>query len=90
MEKSLYEYESCNLASINLAKFVKYDENGKPYFDWDEYAYVIQKVTKYLDNAIDVNKFPLPEIDHNTKLTRRIGVGNDGVSRCAVQAWNPV
>lgn len=79
-EEPLYEYESCNLASINLAKFVKYDEEGKPYFDWDEYAYVIQKVAKYLDNAIDVNRFPLPEIDHNTKLTRRIGVGMMGLA----------
>ena len=79
-EEPLYDYESCNLASINLAKFVKYDEEGKPYFDWDEYAYVIQKVAKYLDNAIDVNKFPLPEIDRNTKLTRRIGVGMMGLA----------
>ncbi|AMQ18839.1 vitamin B12-dependent ribonucleotide reductase [Thermococcus peptonophilus] len=79
-EEPLYEYESCNLASINLAKFVKYDDEGKPYFDWDEYAYVIQKVAKYLDNAIDVNKFPLPEIDRNTKLTRRIGVGMMGLA----------
>ncbi|WP_258083301.1 adenosylcobalamin-dependent ribonucleoside-diphosphate reductase [Thermococcus thermotolerans] len=79
-EEPLYDYESCNLASINLAKFVKYDEEGRPYFDWDEYAYVIQKVAKYLDNAIDVNKFPLPEIDHNTKLTRRIGVGMMGLA----------
>ncbi|NJE77299.1 adenosylcobalamin-dependent ribonucleoside-diphosphate reductase [Thermococcus sp. ES12] len=79
-EEPLYDYESCNLASINLAKFVKYDENGEPYFDWDEYAYVIQKVAKYLDNAIDVNKFPLPEIDRNTKLTRRIGVGIMGLA----------
>ena len=79
-EEPLYDYESCNLASINLAKFVKYDEEGQPYFDWDEYAYVIQKVAKYLDNAIDVNKFPLPEIDHNTKLTRRIGVGMMGLA----------
>ncbi|ASJ15358.1 adenosylcobalamin-dependent ribonucleoside-diphosphate reductase [Thermococcus radiotolerans] len=79
-EEPLYDYESCNLASINLAKFVKYDEEGKPYFDWDEYAYVIQKVAKYLDNAIDVNKFPLPEIDRNTKLTRRIGVGIMGLA----------
>lgn len=79
-EEPLYEYESCNLASINLAKFVKYDEEGRPYFDWDEYAYVIQRVAKYLDNAIDVNRFPLPEIDHNTKLTRRIGVGMMGLA----------
>ncbi|WP_297476049.1 adenosylcobalamin-dependent ribonucleoside-diphosphate reductase [Thermococcus sp.] len=79
-EEPLYDYESCNLASINLAKFVKYDEEGKPYFDWDEYAYVIQKVAKYLDNAIDVNKFPLPEIDLNTKLSRRIGVGMMGLA----------
>ncbi len=79
-EEPLYEYESCNLASINLAKFVKYDDEGKPYFDWDEYAYVIRKVAKYLDNAIDVNKFPLPEIDRNTKLTRRIGVGMMGLA----------
>jgi ribonucleoside-diphosphate reductase alpha chain len=79
-EEPLYDYESCNLASINLAKFVKYDEEEKPYFDWDEYAQVIMKVAKYLDNAIDVNKFPLPEIDHNTKLTRRIGVGMMGLA----------
>ncbi|EHR79716.1 response regulator SirA [Thermococcus litoralis DSM 5473] len=79
-EEPLYDYESCNLASINLAKFVKYDEEGKPYFDWDEYAQVIMKVAKYLDNAIDVNKFPLPEIDYNTKLTRRIGVGMMGLA----------
>ncbi|ASJ10293.1 ribonucleotide-diphosphate reductase subunit alpha [Thermococcus sp. P6] len=79
-EEPLYEYESCNLASINLAKFVKYDENGKPYFDWEEYARVIQRVAKYLDNAIDVNRFPLPEIDRNTKLTRRIGVGMMGLA----------
>ena len=79
-EEPLYEYESCNLASINLAKFVKYDDEGNPYFDWDEYAYVIQKVAKYLDNAIDVNRFPLPEIDLNTKLTRRIGVGMMGLA----------
>lgn len=79
-EEPLYDYESCNLASINLAKFVKYDEKGKPYFDWEDYARVIQKVAKYLDNSIDVNKFPLPEIDHNTKLTRRIGVGMMGLA----------
>lgn len=79
-EEPLYDYESCNLASINLAKFVKYDDEGKPYFDWDEYAEVIMKVAKYLDNAIDVNKFPLPEIDYNTKLTRRIGVGMMGLA----------
>ncbi|WP_297488755.1 adenosylcobalamin-dependent ribonucleoside-diphosphate reductase [Thermococcus sp.] len=79
-EEPLYDHESCNLASINLAKFVKYDDEGKPYFDWDEYAYVIRKVAKYLDNAIDVNKFPLPEIDRNTKLTRRIGVGMMGLA----------
>ncbi len=79
-EEPLYDYESCNLASINLAKFVKYDDEGKPYFDWDEYAKVIMKVANYLDNAIDVNKFPLPEIDYNTKLTRRIGVGIMGLA----------
>lgn len=79
-EEPLYDYESCNLASINLVKFVKYDDGGKPYFDWDEYAKVIMKVAKYLDNAIDVNKFPLPEIDYNTKLTRRIGVGIMGLA----------
>ena len=79
-EEPLYDYESCNLASINLAKFVKYDDEGKPYFDWDEYAKVIMKVAKYLDNAIDVNKFPLPEIDYSTKLTRRIGVGMMGLA----------
>lgn len=40
-EELFYEYEFCNLVFINFVKFVKYDDEGKLYFDWDEYVYVI-------------------------------------------------
>lgn len=79
-EEALYPYESCNLLSINLWKFVKKDDNGKKYFDWDEYAKVIRSATKFLDDIIDINNYPIPEINDAVKKTRRVGLGFMGVA----------
>ncbi|MBA3976812.1 MAG: adenosylcobalamin-dependent ribonucleoside-diphosphate reductase [Nitrosopumilus sp.] len=79
-EQSLYPYESCNLGSINLSKFVKRKADGMYEFDWQKYEQSIRVATKFLDNIIDVNKYPVDEIDVNTKLTRRIGLGIMGIA----------
>ena len=74
-EQSLYPYESCNLGSINLSNFVV---DGR--FDVLRYHNVIRLATRFLDNIIDVNKYPLERIDAETKKTRRIGLGIMGLA----------
>lgn len=74
-EQSLYPYESCNLGSINLANFIH--ENA---FDWQRFENVIRITTRFLDNVIDMNKYPVPEIAEATKRTRRIGLGIMGIA----------
>ena len=79
-EQSLYPYESCNLGSINLGNFVKRKADGMFEFDWQRYEQAVRLSTRFLDNVIDMNKYPVEEIDHNTKLTRRIGLGIMGIA----------
>jgi ribonucleoside-diphosphate reductase alpha chain len=79
-EQSLYPYESCNLGSINLANFVKRKADGLYEFDWQRYEQTIRMSSRFLDNIIDMNKYPVEEIDINTKLTRRIGLGIMGMA----------
>lgn len=75
-EQGLYPNESCNLGSINLAKFV--DDNGV--FDLAEYKRVVKLSTRFLDNVIDVNLYPTDKIDKASKESRRIGLGVMGVA----------
>ena len=79
-EQSLYPYESCNLGSINLANFVKRKADGLYEFDWQRYEQAIRLSSRFLDNVIDMNNYPVEEIDINTKLTRRIGLGIMGMA----------
>lgn len=71
-EQPLHDYESCNLGSINLSNF--YDE-AKSEFQWDRFEEVIKIGVRFLDNVIEVNKFPLPQIKEMTMANRRIGLG---------------
>lgn len=79
-EQSLYPYESCNLGSINLANLVKRKADGQYEFDWQRYEETIRKTTRFLDNIIDVNNYPVHEIDVASKESRRIGLGVMGVA----------
>ena len=78
-EEPLYPFESCNLASVNVAKFVK-NEDEKKVFDWDGFRKTVRMVTRALDNLITMNKYPIREIDVATKETRRVGVGIMGLA----------
>jgi len=75
-EQPLHPYDSCNLGSINLGRFINPaagDEAAN--FDWDGFKATIHTSTRFLDNVIQVNQYPLPQIDQMSKTTRRIGLG---------------
>jgi len=79
-EQPLLPYDVCNLGSINVGFYV---ENAK--MDWKSFAKDIHLSTRFLDNVIDANKYPLPEIDSLSKRIRRIGLGVMGFADACIR-----
>ncbi|MFA5063338.1 MAG: vitamin B12-dependent ribonucleotide reductase [Candidatus Omnitrophota bacterium] len=73
-EQVLLPYESCDLGSVNLDQMCK-KINGRYEINWNRIKEVTRLAVHFLDNLIDVNKFPMPQIEKATKATRKIGLG---------------
>ena len=73
-EQPLLPNEACNLGSLNVARFAR-ERDGGWAVDWEEIERVVRLAVRFLDDVIEVNPYPLPEIDATVKANRRIGLG---------------
>lgn len=84
-EVPLRPYEACVLGSINLAAHIAHGENGLPYVDYDALRQTTYTLVELLDNVIEWQDYPIPEIEREQKRYRKIGVGVMGYADMLVE-----
>lgn len=87
-EQPLLPLEACNLGSINLAKFVN-EDNEEPTIDYEGLKEVVWWSVRFLDNTIDMSRYPLAEINDMVKGNRKIGLGVMGFADMLYQLGVP-
>ena len=92
-EQPLYDWDACTLGSINLGRFVRYTTFADQIFnrpegyeiDWHSLKDTVHTSIRFLDNVLDVNCYPVPEIAEMTGKIRRIGLGVMGWADMLIQ-----
>ncbi|NQV00102.1 MAG: adenosylcobalamin-dependent ribonucleoside-diphosphate reductase, partial [Parcubacteria group bacterium] len=87
-EQPLLPYETCNLGSIVLSRMLK-EERGKYVIDYDKLKETVQYGVHYLDNTIDLNSFPLPQMKKMARDNRKIGLGVMGFADMLIKMGIP-
>ncbi|MFH2105834.1 MAG: adenosylcobalamin-dependent ribonucleoside-diphosphate reductase [Candidatus Micrarchaeota archaeon] len=83
-EVPMPDFESCNLGSINLSKFVEHDwskTSWKKKVNWSRLRYVVRLGAQFLDNVVELNKYPIAQIKEMTHKHRRLGLGVMGFAK---------
>jgi len=83
-EVPLLAYESCNLGSINVAHLVC-ESLGQAAFDWQRLETIVSEAVRFLDDVIEVNRYPLCAVEQATRRTRKIGLGVMGFAEALIR-----